>query len=66
MLVFLSFFLPLGVGGWLRFVIVALPRLFYFFFELRLLISDIIINDRLDLRVKIYTEGNDVIILFYV
>ena len=29
---FCLFFLPLGVGGWLRFVIVALPRLFYYFF----------------------------------
>ena len=26
---FCPFSLPLGVGGWLRFVIVALPALFY-------------------------------------
>ena len=30
---FCHFSLPLGVGGWLRFVIVALPGLFYFFFD---------------------------------
>ena len=29
---FCQFSLPLGVGGWLRFVIVALPGLFYYFF----------------------------------
>ena len=29
----LVFSLPLGVGGWLRLVIVALPRLFYFGFH---------------------------------
>ena len=28
---FCHFSLPLGVGGWLRFVTVALPGLFYFF-----------------------------------
>ena len=27
---FCHFSLPLGVGGWLRFVIVALPGLFFF------------------------------------
>ena len=31
-LVFVIFSLPLGVGGWLRFVVVALAGLFYFFF----------------------------------
>ena len=30
---FCHFSLPLGVGGWLRFVIVAIPGLFYYFFE---------------------------------
>ena len=29
---FLSFSLPLGVGGWLWFAIVALPGLFYYLF----------------------------------
>ena len=29
---FCHFSLPLGVGGWLRFVIVALPELFYYYF----------------------------------
>ena len=29
---FYHFSFPLGVGGWLRFVIVALPGLFYYFF----------------------------------
>ena len=27
--IFCHFSLPLGVGGWLRFVIVALPEFFY-------------------------------------
>ena len=31
MRLFLSFSLPLGVGGWLRIVTVALPGLFYFY-----------------------------------
>ena len=30
---FCPFSLPLSVGGWLRFVIVALPGLFYYFFH---------------------------------
>ena len=30
---FCNFSLPLGVGGWMRFVIMALPGLFYKFFH---------------------------------
>ena len=38
---FCHFSLPLGVGGWLRFVIVALPGLFYYLFLLNIIFENL-------------------------